>query len=225
MRRSLALVSTLAALSLAPAAWATPPEKRAAVVDVVAEGLSAQARERLDEALVNGLRFTGYVVVPRRTAREGITKANLPDGCAFGPCLTQIGTALDVGRVLTARVTADGQAYQYVLTLVETRAGAPVGQVVDGCAPCSIDEVLDKISSSMVALGEQAGSRALKRVAFPETRRSGLTVGPWLVGTGLVALAVGAILVAKTDPHGPGFVTIGAGSGLLASGILVWALD
>jgi hypothetical protein len=209
----------------APAALAAPPDKRAAVVEVVTEGLSAAARDRLDEALVNGLSFTGYVVVPRRTALERIAKANLPDGCAFGPCLTKVGTTLDVGRALIARVGADGQAYSYVLTLVETRLGTPVGQVVDACAPCSIEEVLDKISSSMVALGEQVGSRALKRVAFPEARRTGSTVGPWMVGGGLAALAVGAILLATSDPRDAGFVTIGAGSALLASGIFVWALD
>jgi hypothetical protein len=209
----------------APAALAAPPEKRAAVVEVVTEGLSAAARDRLDEALVDGLRFTGYVVVPRRTAHEQIAKQNLPDGCAFGPCLTKIGTALGVGRALIARVGADGQAYSYVLTLVETHLGTPVGQVVDTCAPCTIEEVLSKISSSMVALGEQEGSRALKRVAFPEARRTGHTVGPWIVGAGLAALVVGAILVANSEPRDAGFVTIGAGSGLLASGILVWALD
>ena len=209
----------------APAALAAPPEKRAAVVEVVTEGLSAAARDRLDEALVDGLRFTGYVVVPRRTAREQIAKQNLTDGCAFGPCLTKVGMALDVGRALIARVGADGQAYSYVLTLVETRLGTPVGQVVDACAPCSIDDVLKKISSSMVELGEQAGSRALKRVAFPEAQRTGHTVGPWLVGGGLAVLVVGAILVAKSDSRDAGFVTIGAGSALFASGILVWAID
>jgi hypothetical protein len=213
------------ALLWAPAALAAPPDKRAAVVEVVTEGLSAAARDRLDEALVNGLRFTGYVVVSRRTAHEQIAKQNLPDGCAFGPCLTKVGTALDVGRVLTARVGADGQAYSYVLTLVETRLGTPVGQVVDACAPCSIDEVLDKISSSMVALGEQAGGRALKRAPFPEARRTGQSIGPWMVGAGLAALVVGAILVANSEPRDAGLVTIGGGSGLLASGILVWALD
>ena len=209
----------------APAALAAPPDKRAAVVEVVTEGLSAKARDLLDEALADGLRFTGYVVVPRRTAREQIAKQNLPDGCAFGPCLTKIGTTLGVGRALVARVGADGQAYSYVLTLVETRLGTPVGQVVDACAPCTIDEVLGKISSSMVALGEQVGSRALKPVAFPEARRTGQMVGPWMVGGGLVALAVGAILVANSEPRDAGFVTIGAGSALFASGILVWALD
>jgi hypothetical protein len=207
--------------------WAAPPEKRAAVVDVVTEGLAPAARDRLDDALVEGLRFTGYVVVPRRSVRDNAAKANFPEGCAFGPCLAQIGRALDVGRALVARVVADGQAYSFVLTLVETRAGTPVGQVVDSCAPCNVDEALDKISSSMVALGEAATAAALKKVAFPVARREGgiAWAGPWLSAAGVAACVVGAVLVAKTDQRDGGFVTIGAGSALLATGIFVWVLD
>ncbi len=207
--------------------WAAPPDKRAAVVDVVTEGVAPAARDRLDDALVEGLRFTGYVVVPRRAVRDAAQKANLPEGCAFGPCLAQVGRVLDVGRVLAARVVADGQAYSFVLTLVETVKGTPVGQVVDSCAPCSIDEALDKISASMVALGEAATAAALKKVAFHPARREGGvgSAGPWLTAAGVAAVVVGAVLVAKTDQRDAGFVTIGAGSGILASGIFIWALD
>ena len=222
MRRSLAFLLLWSSLG-----WAAPPDKRAAVVDVVTEGLAPAARDRLDDALVEGLRFTGYVVVPRRQVRDTSARANLPEGCAFGPCLAQVGRALDVGRALTARVVADGQAYSFVLTLVETRAGTPVGQVTDSCAPCSIDEALDKISASMVALGEGATAAALKKVPFPAARRegSGASAAPWLAAAGVAAVVVGAVLVANGDQRDAGFVTIGAGSGLLASGILVWVLD
>jgi hypothetical protein len=168
-----------------PAVWAAPPEKRAAVVDVVTEGLAPAARDRLDDALVEGLRFTGYVVVPRRSVRETAAKANFPEGCAFGPCLAQVGRALDVGRALAARVVVDGQAYSFVLTLV-----------------------------------------ALKNVDVPTARRgSGPAAGPWLTAAGVAACVVGAVLVAKTDQRDGGFVTIGAGSALLATGIFVWVLD
>lgn len=205
--------------------WAAPPDKRAAVVDVVTEGLAPAARDRLDDALVEGLRFTGYVVVPRRTARDAAAKENLPEGCAFGPCIAQVGRTLDVGRALAARVVADGQAYSFVLTLVETRAGTPVGQVVDACAPCNIDEALDKISASMVALGEAATAAALKKVPLPTVPRGARAAAPWLTAAGVAAVVVGVVLVANSDQRDAGFVTIGAGSGLVATSIFIWALD
>jgi len=206
---------------------AAPPEKRAAVLDLVADGMAQTAQVRLADAIAEGLRFTGFIVVPLAAARDAIAKNDFPEGCGFGPCVSAVGRALDVGRVLVARIDAEGQTYSYILTLVETAGGTPVAQVTGSCAPCSVDEAIDRIASSIIDLGQKGSQASLKRVTLaPRHERGGaVAAAPWMAAGGVAAVVAGVVLVAQTSQKEAGWATIGAGGALIASSILVFALD
>jgi hypothetical protein len=221
VRRELAAVLAILALLLSPAAALAA--RRLAIIGLSAEGASGDVRDQFEAAIEEGLRKVGYEVVTRSAALDVVTSRELPEGCVFGPCVEPIGRALRVDRFLYARIGADGQAYSFVLTLVETRLGTSVGQVVGSCPVCTVAEAVDQVRGSIDVLEGRAGSPS-PLVARTDARRPPRRVAPLVLGaSGLAATVVGALLVSRTTHDSPGWVTIGSGGTALLTG-LIWAI-
>ena len=59
----------------------------------------------------------------------------------MGPCLTRVGEALEVDRVLVGEISGEGTSYDIMLTLLEIGGGTPLAQVSDRCDVCNFTEV------------------------------------------------------------------------------------
>lgn len=227
MRRSLAAVVGVALLALASTALGAEAKKRIAVLDVVIDGLSGDVAAQLETTIEEQLRRNGYVVVPHATAAETIAKHDdLYEGCAFGPCVAPIARALRVDRLLDIRVSAEGQNYSFVVSMVEATHGASVGQVVTSCGVCTVAEALSKMTSAMKAIdGQVIEERTVDStpiVTMAPPRRSKL-VPALLIVSGLVLAGGGAAVVAGTDSKEPGWVGVGSGGTLLLTGLVMLA--
>jgi hypothetical protein len=209
------------AFASAPGA-AAPAKKRVAILDFVADGVSADVHAQFETTIEEQLRSAGYTVVTHAATAETIGKRDLQEGCSFGPCVSAIGKALDVERLLDVRIGAEGQSYSYVVSMIDTR-GVPVAQVADACAVCTVAEAMNKVGVAVGALEGRPVPYGLD--AAPVTRPSQPTrsklVPALLVAAGAAMTGGGAALVATTDPKAPGWVTIGSGSTVLLTGLVM----
>jgi hypothetical protein len=231
VRRGVAAASLAALVALGPAEGEGQAARRIAVLGFSGEGLAADVREQFETLIEERLRLAGYGVVSRATTQEELTRRELPERCAFGPCVEPIGIALGVDRFLDARIGADGQSYSFVLSLVEARRGSSIDQVVGTCDVCTVAEALAKVGQGIDTLGgrglaegtPRAASRGAGTVTRVAPRRPSKTWPAILVGVGLAMAGGGAALVSQTTHDDAGFVTIGSGGTVALTG-LVWLL-
>jgi hypothetical protein len=195
--------------------------KSIAIVGLATEGLGEDVREQFETLVEEGLRKLGYHVVTRAAALDVITTRELPEGCTFGPCARAVGGALAAGRLLDARISAEGQSYSFVLSMVDAPSGQAVAQVVGSCPVCTVAEALTRVSDSIQVLegGALAVPPGVERQA---ARRRGSRLPPILLSiAGAAATGGGALLVTRTAHDEAGWATIGAGATALLTG-LVW---
>jgi hypothetical protein len=203
--------------------------RRIAILGFSGEGVSSDVRAQFETLIEEGLRKKGYGVVTRAAALEVLTRRELPDSCTFGPCVALIGEALGVERVLDARISADGQSYSFVLSLVEARHGSPIDQVVGSCPVCTVSEALGRVGAGIEALEKRPAAQSApvamhNDVQRLEPRRKTSKLWPAiLVGVGLAAVGGGALLTSQTTHDAPGWVTIGSGGTVTLTG-LIWLL-
>jgi hypothetical protein len=198
------------------------------VLEVIVEGVPPDAQTRFQEGLEEGLRGAGVDVVPRGAVAAALTKVDVPYGCTLGPCLRAIGKALAVQKVLVARVTAVGPSFTFVLTFLDTARGAPVAQVSDSCAVCTLDEALASATLAVVSLATGAGDIvATTPVPARVTRVSGTTplktVAWWLTGLAVASATTGAALLSVGDA--PAWACFGLAGGLSAGGLTIFLFD
>jgi hypothetical protein len=180
-------------------------------------------RAQFETLIEEALRKLGAQVVTRHDALEVITTRELPEGCAFGPCVAAVSKALGVERILDARISAVGQSYSFVLSMIEGRAGTPVAQVVGSCAVCTVAEALTKVNAAVEVLeGRAAGGQSSDLVSHGP-RRTGNTAPLLLTGLGVAVGAGGAALVTQTERDELGWALAGAGGTIAITG-LVWLL-
>jgi hypothetical protein len=232
VRRSVAAVLGVAALalvSLAPSSLRADGRKRVAILDVVIDGPSSDVAAQLETTIEEQLRRNGFEVVPHATTTEALRRHDeLADGCSFGPCVAPIARALHVDRLLDIRVSADGQSYSFVISMVEGTQGAPIGQVVTSCGVCTVAEALSKMSAAVKAVdggGAVADVRSIDNtpVVSMAPSRPSKFVPAFLIVSGLVLAGGGTAVVAGTDTHEPGWVGIGSGGTLLLTGLIMLA--
>jgi hypothetical protein len=161
-------------------------------------------------------------VVTRQEALEVITRRELPEGCAFGPCVSAVATPLGVDQILDVRVGAVGQSYSFVLTLVEGKSGAPLAQVVGSCAVCTVAEALTKVADAVAVLEGGRNEPSSNLVAH---KPPGASPVPPILVTALGAAGVGAsaLLVSRSDRDALGWTVAGAGGALVLTGV-TWLL-
>jgi hypothetical protein len=118
----------------------------------VPPALVDQLREQVKSALV----LAGYSVVDQRTASTHVGRAGIPPGCFMGPCLTRVGEALKVDRVIMGGVAAQGTSYDITMTMLETGGGTALSQVNERCNVCTFKEVEKTIADSSASLHKKA---------------------------------------------------------------------
>lgn len=197
--------------------------RRVAFVGFAAEGVSGDARDQFEILIEESLRKQGAQVVTHKDAMDTITARELPEGCAFGPCVAAVSKALGVDRILDARIAADGQSYSFVLSLIEGHAGTPVAQVVGNCAVCTVAEALNKVGSAVEVLeGRAASGEGQDLVAQkPRARSKAVPVAMTVAGA---ALAGGGAFLVSRDKDKLGWAAAGAGGALVFAGLL-WLLS
>jgi len=209
--------------ALGGAATAEAAGKKIAIVALSTEGLADDVREQFETLVEEGLRKVGYQVTTRSAALDVITSRELPEGCTFGPCARTVGEALRVDRLLDARISAEGQSYSFVLSMVDARSGVAAAQVVGSCGVCTVAEALTRVGDSIQVLegGALAAPEGIERQA---TQRKRSKLPPILLSlAGAAAAGGGALLVTQTAHDDAGWVTIGAGGTALLTG-LIWLL-
>jgi hypothetical protein len=221
----LALVAILAAPRVARAE--DPGGGRAetvAVLDSIIDGVPASARPGFQLNLEESLRGAGFTVLPQATVRNLLLKSDATAGCSFGPCLRAVGKALGVELALVVRISADGPSFTFVLTLVDTRSGAPVAQVSDTCAVCTFDEASSAATIAVVDLGmkyrdaRDEAVTAARLVEHDQHRRRQRHIATWVLA-GLTVAAGGAatyVLAARDDHRSLGWGLAGGAAGLAA---------
>jgi hypothetical protein len=193
-----------------------------AVIDSIIDGVSPQQRAEFEQNLEDSLRGAGFTVLPMATVKGLLLKSDATAGCAFGPCLRGVGKALGVELALVVRISADGASFTFVLTLVDTRTGAPVAQVSDSCAVCTFDEASSAATMAVVDLGLRYREALDAGTTTPAAKASPRRVTPWvLLGLSVLAGSTAAyLLLARDDTDGAGWAAAGGAAGLAVGTVL-----
>lgn len=219
------LVGALVTAAMVVSAGAASAE-RVAVLDVVVTGVPSDARQRFEARVVEGLAGAGFEVVPRERVAAAFVDADVAEGCFFGPCLERAARRLTAAQGLVARIAASGSAYSYVLTMVDMRTGAPIRQVTDTCAVCTLDEALAAATLATVALASGEGPELVAGAVGGGSEGWG-GAGRWRraaivasvgVGLAVASLAAGLFLLRDEEEAG-GWAAVGAGVGLGAASL------
>jgi hypothetical protein len=215
VRRGLIVAALLAAQTAG-----AEPRRRVAVLDVLAEGLSPDVSAQFETIIEESLRRAGSAVISRSVTQDAVNRKELPEGCAFGPCVGGIARAVDADGLLDARLSAAGDSYSFVLTMIDA-GGRPIGQVVGSCPVCTVSEALNKVGASIGAL-ESSPSLGTLPVLEPEARHRRSRAVGWIATlAGLAAAGAGAALVGATAHDAPGWVAIGAGGAFALTGFVI----
>lgn len=112
--------------------------------------------EDIRAKIKGGLTEAGYVVMSQDLARAKVDEQGIPPGCSVGPCLERVGRALNVQRVVSGGVSAQGTSFDIVLTMLETGGGTPLAQVAERCDVCNFNEVEDAVATATKRLHSKA---------------------------------------------------------------------
>jgi hypothetical protein len=197
------------------------------ILDIRVEGLSTTASEVLTRGVAEAVGKAGYMVVLPERLREVMTTTPFNSACRVGPCLGELHRQADVGMVLVAGINAIGANHDYVVTLMDTPTGLPIGQIQRSCDVCTIDEAIDGIAAAAIELVVRSAGRAPDPVVElgppppgrraspprPRLRRAGMV----LLGSALVVVS-GGLIVRDAEHRDLGSGLVGAGATLAVAG-------
>lgn len=240
MKRALVALSIMAWAAVAHAAPAAesgaapaPPAEPDVVIgllDVRVEGVSAAAAGVFTKQIEESLEMSGLQVAPRARLHDYLAGTPWNAACLVGECLGQLRTQGGVNRVLEVALVTNGPSYHYVITLLDTGTGKPVGQLARKCDVCTTEEAFAAASLAVVELVNGVGDAAADRPglradpAGPAAARVGRarsrarTLGLVLIGTA-VAAAAGSYYLYDQDRDGPGAAAAGAAGALGLAGV------
>src|SRR5690349_13233657 len=119
-----------------------PVDEVIGILDVRAEGISETASDLLTREIASAVSGSGYIPVMPERLREVMVTTPWNGACLVGPCLAELHRAADVGLVLEAYLVSVGDNFDYVVTLLDTREGVPIGQLQRTCDVCTLQEAL-----------------------------------------------------------------------------------
>jgi hypothetical protein len=209
------------------------------VLYVSTDGVSETAAEKFENSLEEGLKLHGFQVARRKTIQGYLANSEFIEGCLFGPCLREVNrvTKGKVRLVLIANIHGEGTAYRFLISLLDTRTGAPTAQIPTGCTVCTVEEAIAAATLAVVELVAGTGDAAVLAPTGPTgdapEPKSPDDVGKRLAlrhasiaffGAGLIAGAAAAILLVR-DRDAFGYTALGAGSGLVAGGATLFLIS
>ena len=230
MRRAIALLALLAAPGRTAHAEEQDP---VGLLDVATVGVSDTTGDKFETSIEQALAAVNVPVVRSKVVRDKLAGGDFVHGCAFGPCLREVGRATGLKRVLAARIEGAGQSYSVVISLVETGEGRLLSQVAQSCPVCTVDEAIATATRAVVELitrreGEARSGREVvavrdgtARIANKKkhVRRAGIV----FLATGAAALVAGIALAKGDADAGPPLV--GGGVALAGAGLATLLLS
>jgi PEGA domain len=137
-----------------PTATPVPGRQRVAVVRLDFEGTVAEAgRELFASRVVEGLAAVQFEVfaggaVTRKLAAAGRKLAS----CRDGGCYPAVAQVLEVGYLVSGRVSESNKNYELDLELINGRTGGVIGTNRERCEICGVDEAAEKMALAASAL-------------------------------------------------------------------------
>ncbi|HEY0194768.1 MAG TPA: hypothetical protein VGC42_26830 [Kofleriaceae bacterium] len=210
------------------------------VLDLRIEGVSDDVKAGFQRDLATRLDGKHYRLASWSEMQQQLAKSTRwTDGCLIGPCLADARTQTGAELVLLIALTGADTTFSHAITLVRTDTGRVVGQDIDHCDVCTVNEATARATQATIALLDRAPDRLDEHVAdevsagVPATQaRAALAahelrtrrIGIALTVVGLVAVATGALLLATQDdqPTYAALTTIGGG-GLALGGATILA--
>lgn len=244
--RAAAAIAALAIALGAPALAAAQPadEKRAGgepapaeapraptligLLDVRVEGVSATAAELFTKEIEQSLEMSGLMVAPRHRLLAHLAGTPWNAACLVGPCLRELRRGADVTTVVEVALATTGPSYHYVVTLLDTSTGQPIGQLARKCDVCTTQEAFAAAGLAVVELvngvGEAAPPPAVAppppdlRPRFAAARRRARVAGVSLLVGAAVATAASYVLF-RDDRDTLGGAAAGAAGALGVAGV------
>jgi len=112
-----------------------------AIVDLRFAAVPPTVREQIRARIQQTLTQEGYELPGESVVQERLKRAAIAPGCTVGPCLVEVGRALEVERAIVGGVSGQGTSYDITLTLLETNGGSVLAQVSHRCDVCNFKEV------------------------------------------------------------------------------------
>ncbi len=107
-----------------------------------------------------------------------------PIGCTSGPCLAKLGRAFGAERLITGGVSATGNSYDLLFSVIDAPSGVTLAQVTRRCDVCTFAEVGSAVEQAVEQLVQRAQRVVATqgRIVIAPTRRG---VEVWLDGVPL----------------------------------------
>lgn len=225
-----ALGLALLALTAARPAAADPGDEVIGMLDVRVIGLGETAGELLTRDLADAVGRAGYIVVLPARLREAMATTSWNTACVIGACLQELERQAAVRLVLHAALYSVGANHDYVVTLLDTVHGVPVGQLQRTCEVCTTEEAMAATAAAAVELVIQSAGRAPEPIAdrpvsappAPPVRHRPaplrLRRTAVMLVTSAVVVGAGGYYLRRTDHPGLGAGALGAAATLGLAG-------
>jgi len=212
----------------------------AALVDVHVDGVSPEIAQQFQQTLEQKIETKQYWLAPRAKVREAMSSSmRWTEGCIVGGCLAEVRSMTGAPFAMLAALSGSGTSFGYVVTLLRTDTGDVIAQEADRCDVCTVNEAMGQATAATIKLLERLPSQlpdetaerhaaiqlaqtAAKAEAARSSKRT-TWIGATLTGVGLAAIAAGAAIYFTNDHADAGSVTLAAGVGVAASGLVVLA--
>jgi hypothetical protein len=222
---------------VALATWAGPARAETydpvGILEVTTAGVSDETGDTFETSIEQALAAVKVPVVRSKVVGEKLTGSDFIRGCAFGPCLREVGRATGLKRVLVTRIEGAGKSYSVVVSLVETGEGRLVSQVAQSCPVCTVEEAIATATRAVVELVTRREGEArsgTEVVAVPDDQERMASKKKHVRRTGIVFAAAGAaVLIAgialAADDSDAGPPLVGGGAALAGAGLATLLLS
>jgi hypothetical protein len=192
------------------------------------DGSSPALAMQLQDGFVLGLVRAGVDVIDLPDVEKKLAAAPELKGCESSPCLKRAGELLEAPFALRVRVALTGNSYKMSARLFSTKGAAPaalpVATLTRSCDVCTVGEAREamiKLADSMRARIEtENATLAPPPPPPPEPHPHLLPLS--VLGGGVLAVAVGAAVIASAGVQDKGRAAIGGtflGAGLTTSAL------
>lgn len=211
-----------------------------ALADVHVDGVSAEIAQQFQQTLEQKIVTAHYALAPRAKVREAMSASmRWTEGCIVGGCLAEIRSTTGAPFAMLAALSGSGTSFGYVITVLRTDTGDVIAQEADRCDICTVNEAMTQATNVTIKLlgrlpaqlpdetAERHAAIALASTAaradVARSSKRATWIGATLTGVGLAAIAAGAAIYFTNDHADAGSVTLAAGAGMAASGLVVLA--
>ncbi|MDZ4696202.1 MAG: PEGA domain-containing protein [Deltaproteobacteria bacterium] len=109
------------------------------------------SRDLFVSRLVEGLAVARFQVLSGGAVRQKLSTPALRE-CTDTDCYPAVAEALEVGYLVSGRIEESNKSYDIVLTIINGRTGAVIGQASERCETCGITEAAEKVSLATASL-------------------------------------------------------------------------